>query len=537
MVADTVNRQHNKVCLFELSRFQQVALGYCSTDAKSCYDRIVHSFASLAMRKWGVPKFVALTMFDVISLISHFVQTGFGVSSASYSHPPEELFQGVGQGKGAGPAIWAAVSAPLLEYLDSRDRGVTFHSSLSQAVVQISALAFVDDTDVVVGIPEGESCLHDDIIQRLTEQVKDWSGVLRVSGGAIVPEKSFYWILNYVNGKPMSRSSGPPIAALGSDGNAGQIPFLSASESRRTLGMLINPTGTWTAQRDKMRLRMERWAEASRIASLSRSDAMMELRTRVIPKLLYGLSATSFHARDCRCIMAPAVKVGLNLCGTVRTLPHSIVFGQEELLGLGVHDIYMAQGLSHLQALALYGPMDQSLTGKLIRGLMGQAVVTVGLRSSVLSSCFPKFGQLLPNGWVKTLWRFCSEFNIQVDDWLPGVSLLRENDRYIMQCAIERYSDRDTSSISSVNRCRLFLKLVTFGNGRTLMERFLHGNPQGFSHRSIIQFAPSHPTAADWSVWRSFRLEFFPYVQRWVDGLGRLKILVGCRLFIKQGLG
>jgi len=84
--------------------------------------------------------------------------------------------------------------------------------------------------------------------------------------------------------------------------------------------------------------------------------------------MLYALDSTSFLERDCWYIMAPALKVGLNLCGTVRTLPHQIVFGPEELLGLGIHDIYMAQGLMHLQALSVFGPMDVSLTGKLIRG-------------------------------------------------------------------------------------------------------------------------------------------------------------------------
>jgi len=189
----------NKVCLFELSRVQKLPLGYCSTDAKSCYDRIVHSFASLAMRKWGVPKVVAHTMFGVIASTSNCVQTGFGESSGCYSHPPSEPFQGVGQGNGAGPAIWTAVSSPLLAYLDSRGHGVTLQTPLSREVIQVSSLAFVDDTDVVVGIPEGDSSLDESIVYTLSQQVADWAGALRVSEGAIVPEKSFHWILNYVN--------------------------------------------------------------------------------------------------------------------------------------------------------------------------------------------------------------------------------------------------------------------------------------------------------------------------------------------------
>ena len=39
----------NKRLLFDLAHLLRRPLGVCSTDAKSCYDRILHSFASLAL--------------------------------------------------------------------------------------------------------------------------------------------------------------------------------------------------------------------------------------------------------------------------------------------------------------------------------------------------------------------------------------------------------------------------------------------------------------------------------------------------------
>ena len=119
------------------------------------------------------------------------------------------------------------------------------------------------------------------------------------------------------------------------------VPFVRLQESRRTLGLLLSPPGQWKDQRDKMRESMEQWAEASKAANLNRYDAMIELKTRVFPKLLYGLEATSLSKRDCRYIMAPALTAGLNLCGTTRILPREIVFGPESLLGLDIPDIYI----------------------------------------------------------------------------------------------------------------------------------------------------------------------------------------------------
>jgi hypothetical protein len=39
----------NKVLMFDILRQTKLPGGICSCDLKSCYDRIVHSFASLAM--------------------------------------------------------------------------------------------------------------------------------------------------------------------------------------------------------------------------------------------------------------------------------------------------------------------------------------------------------------------------------------------------------------------------------------------------------------------------------------------------------
>ena len=45
----------NKRLLYDLSHMQRRPMILCSNDAKSCYDRIVHSIAILAMRRMGMP--------------------------------------------------------------------------------------------------------------------------------------------------------------------------------------------------------------------------------------------------------------------------------------------------------------------------------------------------------------------------------------------------------------------------------------------------------------------------------------------------
>ena len=58
----------------------------CSNDAKSCYDRVVHSIATLAMRCMGVPANPIKSMFATLQTAAHKIRTAFGDSEATFGH-------------------------------------------------------------------------------------------------------------------------------------------------------------------------------------------------------------------------------------------------------------------------------------------------------------------------------------------------------------------------------------------------------------------------------------------------------------------
>jgi hypothetical protein len=270
---------------------------------------------------------------------------------------------------------------------------------------------------------------------------------------------------------------------------------------------MINPVGDWKDQKDRLRKMMEGWSETCQVAGLSRQDALVELKMRVLPKVMYGLESTSFSKPDCRYIMAPMLKVGLQACGVASRVPRSIVFGPSSLLGLDLADMYVVQGIRHLNLLEYYGPMSHgtNLTGKLIRSLVEEAVVMVGLGCSVFSINFEEFGALLKPGWVKTLWRFCWEYDIKVEDWVPQQKLLRKNDEFIMSAVRKQINPKDSSSLVSVNRCRRYLRVVTLseitqGNGKMVRREALDGRRNPLCERLGCNFVDSYPTSADWRV-------------------------------------
>jgi hypothetical protein len=95
-------------------------------------------------------------MFNTIDKMKHFIRTSYGASNEFYSRHIHR-FHGILQGNGAGPAIWAMVSTPILDQLRHKGFGVTIQSLSPQQALHIPAFAFVDDTDLILEIKDQDN--------------------------------------------------------------------------------------------------------------------------------------------------------------------------------------------------------------------------------------------------------------------------------------------------------------------------------------------------------------------------------------------
>ncbi len=109
----------------------------CSNDAKSCYDLIIHTPASLAMQLQDVPESAVTCLFNTLQELSHQVHTACGDSDQSYDGKSIIPLHGVCQGYGAGPAIWAVVSTPILNMQHSADLGSFFETPISHTKIRL----------------------------------------------------------------------------------------------------------------------------------------------------------------------------------------------------------------------------------------------------------------------------------------------------------------------------------------------------------------------------------------------------------------
>ena len=144
-------------CLIDIATISLTTIAIASVDAAQCYDRIQHTAASLACQAWGVPLAIIHTILTTVQQMKIHLRTAFGDTEESIPNAPTTPFQGILQGNGAGPAIWLAVSAFLVNLLRARGHGTSITAPITGTLRRITGLFFVDDTDIIVMAGPGEN--------------------------------------------------------------------------------------------------------------------------------------------------------------------------------------------------------------------------------------------------------------------------------------------------------------------------------------------------------------------------------------------
>ena len=103
--------------------------------------------------------------------------------------------QGVYQGNGAGPIIWAAVSSPLLQVLKEDGFGSYFRTTLSDKPIRIVGYTFVKDTNLIQTANSEDT--YDDVHRKMQEAINLWEGLIKNTGGALAVIKCRWWGIDF----------------------------------------------------------------------------------------------------------------------------------------------------------------------------------------------------------------------------------------------------------------------------------------------------------------------------------------------------
>jgi hypothetical protein len=111
----------------------------------------------------------------------------------NYESPP----QGLGQGNGTGPGIWAVVSTPVFNLLRQQGYGATFELAISGGDVKLMGFAFVDDSDII----QTAASLDETSIElnaKAQAAVDTFVEGMRATGGQVRPDKCWWYQIEFV---------------------------------------------------------------------------------------------------------------------------------------------------------------------------------------------------------------------------------------------------------------------------------------------------------------------------------------------------
>jgi len=185
----------NKWLFYDYIRAMHIPATLCSNDAKSCYNRIILLVAALCLCCLGAPLPVVVSMTSTLAQLWYHIHSAFGNSELTQGQAEwHDPVAGIGQGNGARPQIWAAVSTPLFEILRQEGFLATIICALSCQSQTMGGFAFVNDTDLIVtDISNDEQA----VTSKMQGSVSLWHGLLKAMGGDLVPEKCFWYLIDF----------------------------------------------------------------------------------------------------------------------------------------------------------------------------------------------------------------------------------------------------------------------------------------------------------------------------------------------------
>jgi hypothetical protein len=502
----------NRRLIFDTQLTKRIPYSLAMSDLKSCYDRVVHAAVSLAFQRIGIPITVIVSMFDSIQRMVHRVRTAFGDSDDTYGGdeiddgfqaPP----QGFNQGSGVGPPGWSILSSIILAALRDAGYGISFINAITHEAYQLAALAFVDDSDL---IQSGETVELAHTL--MVASMKFWEDMIKETGGCLAPDKSKWYLIDYVWKHGKFRCSDPmmdaDLTATTKTGEVVSLQRLLATESMEMLGIWMCPDGNNKAQIQAMRTKTNEWADKVRTRYITKEEARVSIQISLRSSLQYPLPTLTLQEHECRYIMAPVVTFGLPRTGLPKSLPRAIREAPTSVGGTSFPSLYHMQGCARIEALVEHIRL-KSPTYYILNSLVDSLRLEAGLDFQLFSRHGFHEYQWMTFGWVSECLRYAAQNDIILSDVGTQLHPQRTNDRSLMQLVLEN-QNFSISNIKAINRCRMALHVywmsdIMDATGTTLQPGVWHNSRSRPIIRSNSFQWPTryHTNKNDWSIWRS----------------------------------
>ena len=188
---------------FAVAKLTKTPIAGFENDASACYDRIVMNLVSVIFDRMGVPIGPLRLQEHTLLRVTHFLKTGFGTSTASYTSDALSRIYGVGQGRKAGPVTWVAVRTLLFEAQDLLGAGLSMSNPPTQIIShKRNSDGFIVDTTGYHN--QLSEWLHKTpsiatVFQGLQNDAQIWERLLWTTGGLLELSKCRFYYIVYWN--------------------------------------------------------------------------------------------------------------------------------------------------------------------------------------------------------------------------------------------------------------------------------------------------------------------------------------------------
>lgn len=488
----------NKRLVFDHFRFNKKNLGICACDLKSCYDRIAHTAASIALQRVGVPLKKIKCMFATIQRLVHHVRTVYGKSDKSFGGEEHTYLvppQGTGQGNGAAPSIWSILSSTIFQLLHKEGYGTAFCSALSRGLFHLCGFSYVDDCDLITTAESIEQ-----VVVRLQRIMDLWDNYMQVTGAAIAPDKC-WWYLAAIQWKKgqwsYKKGLQYELTTRDKEGRRQRLKYLEVSEAQEMVGVFLAPDGSQNTQAEELRKKARLWAAYIKSAHLGHEATWKALQTTILKSIEYPLVASTLSKQECISIMTPVLDAALPRSNIAARFARDVLYGPIRYQGMGLHNPYITQGIRHVKDI-VEQTWKGTTSGKLIKCSIESAQLESGLYEPIFWKPRKISWWTTTNTWIIDTHDFCRDNGISIK---IGETIRPQctRDWSIMESFEQQGYTK--SEIRTLNLCRLYLQVtslseVTNGRGTQILQerKPRKSNPYTWPMQG-------NPTPSMWKEW------------------------------------
>ena len=178
--------------------------------------------------------------------------------------------------------------------------------------------------------------------------------------------------------------------------------------------------------------------------------------------------------------------------------------------GLAFPDLYVLQGIWHLNGLLKWSVNSKRIQSQLLRISAEHLKLELGLNGPVFGHNWKVWKNVVSPCWLTNTWEFLNLTNITVQDDISEFALARKGDVLLMQAFFNKgYTPKQ---LKALNKCRLFLQVLTLsdissGCGTYILQEALKGIK--YKQQKSDWPLQGNPGKENWMFWKTALTECF----------------------------